>query len=148
MLNIKIKNFKINRIKHATATKNTIEHLDSSYMLQNPSLENIIQTPIKKDIITITNVFKLFSGLQTSCKTTRPVKPKSTAEIEEISPNPNENSLENICTDRIINKLQTPPGNAFLSTFFINLPRTRSVLGSIVNKNDGKPIVIALINVN
>lgn len=88
------------------------------------------------------------SGLQTSNRTKRPFVAKRIVAVVDSSLKSKQNIDEHICSSIIIEMLHNPPGRAFFKTFTINLPFTIDVVGSIVRKNEGIPIVNVLINVH
>ena len=89
-----------------------------------------------------------FSGLHTSNRTKRPLVAKRMVAVVESSFNSKQNIAEHIWSAIIIDTLHRPPGRAFFKTFTINLPFTIEVVGSMVKKNEGMPIVKVLISVH
>lgn len=94
--------------------------------------------------ISMASRFQL-NGLQTSSNTNMPFVASNTVAIVDSSSKDRLNIFAYICKNIMSSKLHMPPGRAFLNTLRINLPWIRDVVGSMVRKNEGIPIVKALI---
>ena len=90
----------------------------------------------------------LLNGMQT-----RTSEPKQTPAVRKVH-NVEEKSSETLKPPHIVTVRTTPTaaimpnGAARFSAFFAKLPRTMLKLGSNVSKNDGAPIISALMRVS